>query len=468
MAILDIGKKLTVILQYLPAAVFFGFSLSFWIEGWIEDALMMGLMGIGLTFLVVLMKVVRKILGNENRYVIVVAVMIFCGSLYILINGDIYFSIILMLLGIFFIFVHFLHSQKNAGSKWSTPIWQIYIPIGASLITFGPLFYLEYLEISSAKSHTVGKESGVQRMTVDKSSTLNRGLKRNASTSASPSVKKVVNLMTQFFTPDQAKDPTVQKLMKIVESESFQEQLERQNPKTLDDMVQLFVAHGLTEAGEIDVADIMAQHQRSLEAEYKAKYPNQAPEEEDDEMAERFAVAINQFGGLDGVKVFATNRENADWLLLRFHEDPEAYREWMNLVGRRIESEEAFDVSPTSELRNVTVPSPSTENEPTDFVTESEPTEAWEESTISNTEVHRARTAPLVESEKVKLKAPSVAPSVPVDARLAPTLREQFSVEDIERARSAPEEKDLNDVRKDDPEGAEPVEQDFSKKEDSR
>lgn len=256
--------------------------------------------------------------------------------------------------------------------------------------------------------------------------------------------------------------------MKIVESESFQEQLERQNPKTLDDMLQLLVAHGLTEAGEIDVADIIAQHQRSLEAEYKAKNPNQAPEEEDDEMAERFAVAINQFGGLNGVKVFATNRENAEWMMLRFNEDPEAYREWINLVRRHVESGEAFDVSPTSELRNVTNPSPSTENEPTDFVTESEPTEAWEESTISNTEARRERTTPLVETEKVISNVSPVAPSRPADAELVPTLREQFSVEDIERARSAPEEKDLNDVRKDDPEGAEPVEQDFSKEEDPR
>lgn len=209
MAILNIGKKLTVILQYLPAAVVFGFSLWCWIEGWIQSALMMGLLGIGLVLLEVFLKAIRKILGNEMRFVIVVAVMIFCGSLYFWINGDIYFGIIMMLLGVFNIFVHFLHLQKNAGSKWSTPIWQIYIPIGASLITFGPLFYLE---ITSDKSHTVGKESGVQRMTVDKSSILNRGSKRKASTSASPSVKKAVNLMTQFFTPDQAKDPTVQKL----------------------------------------------------------------------------------------------------------------------------------------------------------------------------------------------------------------------------------------------------------------
>ena len=465
MAILDIGKKLTVILQYLPAAVAFGFSLSCWIEGWIQSALMMGLIGIGLTLLTVYLNAIRKIPGNENRYVIVVAVMIFCGSLYMLITGDIYISIILILIGIFFIFAHFLHLQKNAGSKWSTPIWQIYIPIGASLITFGPLFYLE-ISSDKYKSHTVGKESGVQRMTVDKSSILNRGSKRKASTSASPSVKKAVNLMTQFFTPDQAKDPTVQKLMKIVESESFQEQLERQNPKTLDDMLQLLVAHGLTEAGEIDVADIIAQHQRSLEAEYKAKNPNQAPEEKDDEMAERFAVAIN--GGPNGGMVFATNRENAEWMMLRFNEDPEAYREWINLVRRHVESGEAFDVSPTSELRNVTNPSPSTENEPTDFVTESEPTEAWEESTISNTEARRERTTPLVETEKVISNVSPVAPSLPADAELAPTLREQFSVEDIERARSAPEEKDLNDVRKDDPEGAEPVEQDFSKEEDPR
>jgi hypothetical protein len=429
---------------------------------------MMGLIGIGLTLLAVFLNAIRKFPGfNENRYVIVVAVMIFCSSLYILINGNIFLSIISMLVGVFFIFGHLLHSQKKAGSKWSTPIWQIYIPIGASLITFGPLFYLE---VSRDKSHTVGKGSGVQQMTVGKSSTLNRGSKRKASTSVSPyvkDVKEMVNMMTQLFTPDQAKDPTVQKLMKIVASESFQDQLARQNPKTPDDLLQLFVAHGLTEAAEIDFADIMAQIQRRLEAEYKAKNPNQSPEEKDNEMVERLAVAFDQSGAMGGMMEFATNRENAEWIMLRFHEDPEAYREWVH-EAFSVWMNKVSDVSSTSELRNVANPSPSTENEPTDFVTESEPTEAWEESTISNTEVHRARTAPLVESEKVKSKAPSVAPSVPVDARLAPTLREQFSLEDIERARSAPEEKDLNDVRKGDPEGAEPVEQDFSKEEDPR
>lgn len=154
--------------------------------------------------------------------------------------------------------------------------------------------------------------------------------------------------------------------------------------------------------------------------------------------------------------------------MLRFNEDPEAYREWINLVRRHVESGEAFDVSPTSELRNVTNPSPSTENEPTDFVTESEPTEAWEESTISNTEARRERTAPLVESEKVKSKAPSVAPSVPVDAGLAPTLREQFSLEDTESAMSAPEEEGLSHLKEYDPDVDEQVEELQSRDEDSK
>ena len=79
MTILNVGKKLTVILQYLPAAVVFGISLSFWIEGWILSALMMGLIGIGLTLLAVFLNAIRKFPGNENRYVIVVAVMIFCA-----------------------------------------------------------------------------------------------------------------------------------------------------------------------------------------------------------------------------------------------------------------------------------------------------------------------------------------------------------------------------------------------------
>ena len=153
------GLRLTR--RFLPAILTLSVSLYFWKKGWTEPALIFGLMGIGLILLGILLQKVRKLIRSERRFAIVAITIVCCCSLYMWIGGDIYDGLISTLIGLFMIFNHVLYSQKGTGSRWSTPMWQIYIPIVAGLITFGPLFYLQYK--SGDKTQAVDTEVGVQQ-----------------------------------------------------------------------------------------------------------------------------------------------------------------------------------------------------------------------------------------------------------------------------------------------------------------
>ena len=168
MKILERVKKLKVVLQYVPAVIALFYALSFWRRGDTEGALTLGLLGIGLMLLGILLQTARRFIGNERRFVVVAIIIVFCCSLYMWINGDIYDGLISTLICLFMIANHFSYSQKGTGSRWSTPMWQIYIPIAAGLITFGPLLYLQYK--SEDKTPAVKREVGVQQEAVEEAS----------------------------------------------------------------------------------------------------------------------------------------------------------------------------------------------------------------------------------------------------------------------------------------------------------
>ena len=86
-------------------------------------------------------------------------------------------------------------------------------------------------------------------------------------------MQQVANMMNRMLSPEQREDPTAQKMMEIMASESFQEQLEQQNPETPQEILQLFAQHGLTEAKGIDFDKILAEGQQRLEKAYKARNP---------------------------------------------------------------------------------------------------------------------------------------------------------------------------------------------------
>ena len=222
-------KKLNVVLQYTPAVIAFVFALSLWRADSNAGAVLFGLIGIVFMLLSVLLNIIRKVVGDDGRLRIVLAIVLFFCSLFLGIKGEIYHCLIIMLGSIFIILGHLLHSQKQTDSKWSSSVWQIYIPVAAGLLTFGPLLYLQYKRNNPP---TVDSGVGMQQQNIEKSSTPHEEAKAKMSTAkVSPRMQKVVNIMNQSLTPEQRADPTFQTMMEIMASDSFQEQVEQQKTK---------------------------------------------------------------------------------------------------------------------------------------------------------------------------------------------------------------------------------------------
>ena len=463
-------KKLNVVLQYMPAVIVFFFALSLWRAGNNESAVILGLIGIGLMLLAVLLNVIRKIVDNDRRFIIVLATVVFCSSLYIWIKGEIYYGLISTLTGIFMILGSLLYSQKDKGSRWSSPTWQIYIPIVVGLITFGPLLYLQY---KKNNTHTVGGVVGLQPKNIERSSRPNQVPKEKTSAAlVSARMQKMVDIMNQSLTSEQRQNAAYQKLMEIMASESFQQQLERQNPKTPQEILQIFAQHGLTEAKDIDFDKILAEHQKRQEAAYSAKNPDKDPADEDDAMVDRLAQSIKKHGSIGGMTKFMMNPDNVEWMGIRFKNDIEAYNAWMDQVRFHIERGAVARSTPTSESGNVAKPSPVPRN--LDLTnplqkdilasekTAQDPFVELEDS-IPHSPDSREVTPPVVEPEKVISQVSPQPPALPISEELETTLRDRFSSERFERAMDTldryGEEEGLRRLRESDPEIARQMEQ---------
>lgn len=462
-------KKLTGFLQYTPAAIAFFFALSRWKAGNNESAILFGLIGLGLMLLSVLLNTIRKIVNNERRSMVVSAIVVFCCSLYPWINGEIYGGIILTLIGVFMICGYFLHPQNTRGTKWSSSMWQIYIPLAVGLITFVPLFFL--MHVSENKKPTAAEAVGLQRKNIEKSSNPNKVSKAKTPATLSP-MQKMADIMNRGLTPEQRESPTVQKLMEIIASDSFQEQVADQNPKTPHDFLQLFAAHGLTEAAEIDFDKIVAENQKRLENAYKARNPGKDPADEDDVMANRLTKSIKQRGAAGGMTIFLAQPETAEWIGFRFKDNPEAYNAWMDQVLFSVDTARGSRPTPTSESGNFVSASPAPTND--DFLnslqedipaSEKAAQDSFvelEDSTIPDTE-NNAVTRPKVDKEKVVTQLAPDPPALPTEPEFENTLKERFSSDRFDRAmdtleRYGPEE-GLRRLRESDPEIARQMEQ---------
>lgn len=459
MNILKKGKKIKVVLQYVPAVIVFYFALSLWRAGNNENAVILGLIGIGLMLLAVLLNTIRKIVDNDRRFIIVLATVVLCCSLYIWIKGEIYYGLISTLTGIFMILNSLLYSQKEKGSRWSSPTWQIYIPIVVCLITFGPLLYLQY---KKNNTHTVGGVVGLPAKNIERSSPPNQVPKEKTSAAlVSPRLQKMVEMMTGMLPPEQREGPTVQKMMEIMASESFQQQLEQQNPETPQEILQLFAQHGLTEAKEIDFDKILAEGQQRLENAYKAKNPGKDPADEDDAMVDRLAESIKKHGSIGGMTKFMMIPENVEWMGVRFNNDIEAYKAWMDQVRFRIEKGAVARSTPPEESGNFA----STSSTPTDVDPQSSLQEASPTSDSATKETFVELEDPTIlptDNHKVITQVSPSAPAFPTNEALETTLKERLSSERFERAIGTLErygqEEGLRRLRESDPELAKQIE----------
>ena len=454
-------KKLTIVLPYIPAVILLFFSLSFWRKGYTSGALLFGLAGVGLMVLPILLTTIRKVMGNDRSFIIVLSILVFCFSLRAWIRGEIYDGLFFALMSICLICGQFLYSQKQKGSKWSSRTWQIYIPFAVVLITFGILFYLEY--VSENKTPPVGNEGSIPKQVVDKSSKPN-----------SLPMQKMVEIMNRSLPPEQREDPKVQKMMEIIASESFQQQMEQQDPETPEEILQLLAAHGVTEAASININKVLAVNQKRMEVAYKARNPAKDPAKEDDAMAERFAELMKHHGAIGGMARFMRNPENVEWISFRFKDDPEAYTAWKKQVRHRVEMGVSRATSESGERANQAVEPlgvestpplqqeiPIGENAPQDTLVELE-------TPIIPDTVDRAKTPPVVDTEKVIPQVSPEPPALPTDEEIETTLSERFSSERFERAMDTLErygtEEGLRRLRESDPEIAKQMEQTRNRK----
>ncbi len=460
-------EKLKVVLQYMPAAICFITALSLWRSGNNASAVLFGVIGIGLMLLAVLLNTIRKIMGNDRHFTIVLAILVFSCSLYSWINGEIYYGLILTLVSLFMIANHFFYSQKGTGSKWSTPMWQIYLPIVVGLITFVPLLYLQY---KKNNTHIEGSAVGTQRENIERSFRPNQVSKEKTSVAslASP-MQKMVEIMNRSFPPEQRETPAFQKMMAIIASESFQEQAKQQKPKSPEEILQLLAAHGLAEAAEIDFDKLLAEGHQRLENAYKARNPGKDPAAEEDVMANRLVESMKKHGATRGMTNFVMNPDNATWIAVRFKDDREAYDVWMDQVIFRAEKGLVSRSAPTSELSNgaSTSPAPTNidfpnsmqEDIPASEKTSPDSFVELEDSTIPDIDLRGSD--PSVEPLKVAPQVVPAAPALPIEEDIKTTLSEQFSSERFDRAMSTLErygaEEGLRRLRENDPEVAERI-----------
>ena len=106
-------------------------------------------MSVGFILLGVLLHIVKKITGNNRRFVLVCSILVIAIGVYSLINGDLYTGIGMMSIGINLIFAEVLKG------KWR------HICCAAALGLAVGAFILG--EINDEKSHAIENEVGLQQ-----------------------------------------------------------------------------------------------------------------------------------------------------------------------------------------------------------------------------------------------------------------------------------------------------------------
>ena len=416
------------------------------------------------------MKILEK--GKELNIVLhyVPTVIVFCCSLYMWIQGEIYYGLISTLIGLFMIVNHFFALQKGAGSKWSTPMWQVYIPIAAGLITFGFLLYLQYK--SGDETQVVERKVEVQRAVVEEVPKPS-GVPKDKSAVSVSSDQQMTDIMNRILTPEQREDPMFQRVMKVVGSDAFQKQVQEENLRTPQEFAALMAAHGLTEFAEIDFDKIMADAYNFAIQEYQAANPGKDPKDEDEAMARRIGEMLKNADPVYGIMEVTQDREFSLWMAARFKGDQAAASEWlMQVMKGSVSTDSANSIPaptnfefPDGFLSDIPADEPTEQApfvEPEPSLSDPIPTSVREKSTIPDPE-NSSATAPTVEPDEVLTEMSPEPPTLPTEETLETALREQFSPERFERAMSTLErygpEEGLRRLRENDPEIAKQVEQ---------
>ena len=445
--------------QFVPAMIPLFFSLYFWKKGWTEPAITFMLLGIGLILLGGFLVLVKRIIGNDRYFVIIGGVLLILIGLYCWIgSGNIYTGIFAILVSIAVISGEILKEKR----------WQIGITVALALAV-GTIIYLE--ETGEDKGHAVDSEVGVQQRAIDKAPEPKEVPSDEFSVSAS-SEQSMTDIMNRILTPEQREDPTFQRVMEVVASDSFRKQMQEENPQTPQEFIDLMTEHGLTEFSEIDFDKVMADAYALATQEYQAANPGKDPKDEDEAMAKRIGEMLKTADPVYGIIEVMQDHEIALWVAARFKGDQAAFSEWFMPVMKGSESAGSASSSPAPMdfefpdgfLSDIPSDKPAEQApfvEPEPSHSDPIPTSVREKIAIPDVE-NSSAAAPTVEPEKVLTEVPPEPPAFPTEKELETALRERFSPERFEQAmatlkRYGPEEGPRR-LREDDPEIAEQVE----------
>ena len=461
MKLVEKAKKLRVVLQYVPVLIALLYALYFWTRGWTEPALIFGLMGIGLILLGILLQTTRKFIRNDRHFLIISSILLILMGLYCSMGRGIpYTGIFGALIGASLI-CNMVLKRK----------WKDISAVAILVLAVVVLISGEVKETTQEKIPTVGQTAEVQRGIVDKASAPNEVPSGESSASTSFG-QSMTDMMNRFLTPEQRENPTFQKMMKVVESDSFQKQMQEQNPQTPQEFIDLMAAHGVTEFSGIDYDKIIADAHALAIQEYQAANPGKDPKDKDEAMAKRIGEMLKTADPASGIMEMMQDREIGLWIAARFQGDQAALSEWLMPVMKGSLSAGSANLPPAP--TDFEFPdgflsdSPSDEPaeqapfvEPEPSLSDPIPTSTREESTIPNTE-NSSPALPTVEPGKILTEMSPEPPAPPTEEELETALREQFSLERLERAMSTLErygpEEGLRRLRDADPEIAAQVE----------
>ena len=399
------------------------------------------------------------------------SVLIICG-LSALIIGDIYSSIGYTLMGISIITSNYIKRK---------------LMLVCSVVTMGlALWILIFKPFSNDEEDTARREAGVQQEVMNQAAKPNNG-KSDTSKEKGSKPADIPAYISQggspldgrnlIIPPELQDDPTIQQMMKVMNSDSFQKQLKEQAPQTSKEYIDLMVAHGATGLAEIDIDKGMAYSYDFMAQKYQAENPGKDPAEEDKAMAKRFGEVLKESGLIKGMEELTTDRKNVIWINARFKGDEAAFNEWWGDVVAIYESEDSASTDsglPHGELFDILSDETTLDipvSEPEQGSSDRARSEMWEESTISNAD-DRGVTPPEVQPEKIVTSVSPELPTLPAKHELETALRERFSSERYERAiatldRYGPEE-GLRQLRENDPEIAKQIEDSRNGVENSR
>ncbi len=392
------------------------------------------------------------------------SVVIICG----VIMEDIYVSIGYTLLGISVITSSYIKRK---------------LMLVCSVVTMGlALWIIIFKPFSNDGDDTARREVGVQQEVMNQAAKPNNG-KSDTSKEQGSDPADIPAYISQggspldgrnlIIPPELRDDPTIQQMMKVLNSDSFQKQLKEQDPQTPEEYIDLMVAHGVTELADMDVEKEIAKTYDFMAQKYQAENPGKAPEDEDEAMAKQFGEVLKDYGLKEGMEKITTDRENVIWINARFKGDESAFNEWWGDVVAVYEAADSAGASlsqrdsefPHGEFFDI----PSDETtldiplvvEPEQGGSDHGLSEMWEDSTIpgpDNPDV----TPPTVDPEKVVPQVLSEPPALPTDEALETTLKERFSSERLDRAMDTLErygqEEGLRRLRESDPEIARQIE----------